>query len=364
MCFVDNLGDSGFLVGARCNRMVHDRSPFILPPVKAYMSSVEKRLWSAKYRPDDLSDVIGQEKVTNRMEKWTSDSTVPHLILNGPPGVGKTASAVAFAKMKYGDQWQSNLVEFNSSDDRGINVVRERIHRLAKESPSGDYDYKIILLDEFDHATKDAQAALRRIMEKYSDQTRFFLSLNYLNKVIDPIQSRCTVLPFNRLEDEQVETLLTNILNEESVEYEEDAVNRIIDYVDGDARRAVQTLQTSVEDGELTSELLEVVGGQVDRETIENLLSDALRGNMEDVHSSLVYDVLPNTIDYSSLLHETMKAIRDSDEVHDDIRWHLISRLGEVEQAVNDGNSPQIQLMSFFAEVPVVQNSSMPNYSE
>lgn len=328
------------------------------------MSSVQNQVWTEVHKPKTLDGVYGQNEVTERMKKWVDDPSCPHLLLSGPPGSGKSASVVAFAKMKYGDQWQSNLIETNASDARGISTVRQTLKRQARESPSGDFEYKIIFLDEADALTKDAQAALRRIMEKYSDQTRFFLSLNYLNKVIDPIQSRCTVLPFNRLEDEDIEKILTDILSKEEIEYDGEVVQQIVDYVDGDARRAVQTLQTSVEDGELTSELLEVVGGQVDRETIENLLSDALRGNMEDVHSSLVYDVLPNTIDYSSLLHETMKAIRDSDEVHDDIRWHLISRLGEVEQAVNDGNSPQIQLMSFFAEVPVVQNSSMPNYSE
>jgi len=326
--------------------------------------SVSEKIWTERHRPNTLDDLVGQEEAVERMKKWVDDPSCPHLILNGPAGSGKSSAAVAFAKDKYGDKWRSNLHEMNASDDRGIDVVRNQIKEFARESPDGDFNYKIIFLDEADNLTKDAMSALRRVMEKYSDQTRFFLSMNYLNKVIDPIQSRCTVLPFNKLQDNEIEQLITRILNEEGIEYQESAINKIVEYVDGDARRAVQTLQTSVEDGELTEDLLDVVGGQVDREVLDEMLSDALRGNMESVHNSLVYDVIPNTIDYSRLLNELMKTIRDSEEVHDDIRWYLIAEIGDTERAIQNSANPNIQLMSFFAEIPVAQASSMPGYQE
>lgn len=326
--------------------------------------TVDKKIWTERHRPETLDDLVGQDEAVERMKKWVDDPSCPHLILNGPAGSGKSSAAVAFAKDKYGDQWRSNIHELNASDDRGIDIIRKQIKQFARESPNGDYSYKIIFLDEADNLTKDAMSALRRVMEKYSDQTRFFLSLNYLNKVIDPIQSRCTVLPFNKLHDDEIETLLIRILDEEGVEYQESAVNKIVDYVDGDARRAVQTLQTSVEDGQLSEDLLDVVGSQVDREVLDDMVSNALRSNMEEVHNSLVYDVIPNTIDYSRLLSELMKVIRSSDEVNDDVRWYLISKIGETERALNRGNSPVIQLMTLFAEIPVAQSSSIPNYEE
>ena len=328
------------------------------------MSSIEDKIWIEKYRPSTLSDLVGQEEAVDRLQRWVDDPRCPHLIFNGPAGSGKSSAAVAFAKDKYGDKWRSNLHELNASDERGIDVIRDQVKQFARESPNGDFNYKIIFLDEADNLTKDAMSALRRVMEKYSDQTRFFLSLNYLNKVIDPIQSRCTVLPFNKLYDEQIEELLTNILAEEGVEYQDDAVQKIVHYVDGDARRAVQTLQTSVQDGELTEELLELVGGQVDKEVLDEMVTDALKGNMESVHNSLVYDVLPNTIDYSRLLGELMKVVRDSEEVHNDIRWYLVGEIGDTERALNRGNTPVIQLMALFSEIPVVQSSSIPNYQE
>lgn len=323
---------------------------------------VDDKVWSEKYRPDNLDSVIGNSEQVNRMKKWTDDDSVPHLLLFGPAGTGKSTSIVAFAKEKYGDSWRSNLIEFNASDDRGIDVIRDQIKSTARTSATGDFDRKIIMLDESDSLTKAAQSALRRTMEKFSDKTIFALTCNYPNKIIDPIQSRCTALPFERLEDEEVKELLTRILNEEGVEYEESAVEKIIEYVSGDARRAVQTLQTSVQDGELTEDVLDVVGGQVDRDVLHTLVTKSVQGQMEDVHDSVVTDVLPNTVDYSELCGEMIQVLRSSEDVPEDVRWYMISRVGEVEKAINEGNNPNVQLMSYFAEIPVIVNSSIKNY--
>jgi len=323
---------------------------------------IEDKVWTERHRPSSLDDVIGQDEAVNRMKKWVNDDSVPNLLLQGPAGAGKTASVVAFAKEKYGDDWRSNLFQFNSSDDRGIDSVRNEIKSFAQQSPSGDHQFKIIFLDEIDHTTKAAQAALRRIMEQYSDVTRFFLSCNYSSKIIDPIQSRCTVLPFNRLDDSDIDQIIINILESEGIEYQEPAVNQIIEYVDGDARRAVQTLQTSVEDGELTQELLDVINRQVDGELISEAVDNAVRGEMEETWDIVVNDMVPYIIDPSRFAKKLQREIQSNDDIPDDTGFYAISRVGEMERAIREGNSMETQIMAMMAELPVIRHSSINQY--
>jgi len=290
--------------------------------------------WTEKFRPVDFDDVIGQERQVNRMKQWVDDPSMPHLLLHGPAGTGKTASTVAFAREKYGEDWRQNLIEMNASDDRGIDVVREQIKTVAQQSASGQYGFKIIYLDEADALTKDAQAALRRVMEEYTDQTRFILSCNYPSKLIDPIQSRCTPLPFRRLHEHEIEELIVRILSHEDIEYDEEAVSAIVEYVEGDARRAVHTLQTSVRDGVLTKDIISVVGGQVEDSVVEDMISFAFDGEMEDAHELVVSEVLPNVTDYSKFTGTLMRKIQKSDELPRDVKFYAISQLGELERNI------------------------------
>ena len=326
--------------------------------------TVEQAVWAEKHRPSNLDEVIGQKQQVDRMKRWVDDDTMPHLLLHGPAGTGKTASAVAFAKEKYGDEWRSNILEFNASDDRGIDVIREDIKSAAQQSASGQHSYKLLYLDEADNLTKDAQAALRRVMEQYSDQTRFILSCNYPSKLIDPIQSRCTPLPFRRLENDEIEELITRILEKEDVEYEESAVSKIIEYVEGDARRAVQTLQTSVQDGVLTENIIEVVGGQVEDEVVEEMISKCFNGQMDEAHEMVVTEILPNVTDYSRFTNTLMKKIQYSDELPNDVRWYAISQIGDLERNIMEGANPHTQITSYLSTLPTIRYASIPNYSD
>lgn len=326
--------------------------------------SLEEIVWTERHRPDTLYDVIGQEEQVERLKKWVSDDSMPHLLLHGPAGTGKTACAVAFAKDKFGEDWRSNFIEMNASDDRGIDVVREQIKSVAQQSASGQYSYKLLYLDEADNLTKDAQAALRRVMEQYSDQTRFILSCNYPSKLIDPIQSRCTPLPFDRLNDDEIEELLTRILETEGVDFEQEAVSKIVEYVEGDARRAVQTLQTSVQDGELTQSIIELVGGQVDDDVLNDMISKSFNGQMEEAHDMVVEDVLPNVTDYSKFTGNLMSAIQNSEEMPRDTKFYALSKLGELERNILEGANPHVQITSYLSKLPVIRYSSIPNYDE
>jgi len=318
--------------------------------------------WTEKYRPDTLDEVVGNEDSVNKMKRWVDDDSVPHVLLQGPAGTGKTASIVAFAKDKYGDDWRNNIIQFNASDDRGIDVVRDDIKRHAQQSPAGDYSNKIIHLDESDSMTSDAMNALRRIMEKYSDQTRFFLSCNFANKIIDPIQSRCVNLPFKRLEDSEIRQILTNIAQEEDIDWEVEAFDEIIDYVQGDARRAVHTLQMSVQDGEVSSDTLEFVNLQASQEDIEEMVELAVNGEIEEAMNMNIREVQPEVTDHSQFCKDVMTALKKSESINKDVRWYMMSQLGDMERNILEGASPEVQTNSFIAKLPVCQYSSIPNY--
>ena len=323
---------------------------------------IEQRTWVEKHRPEKLDDVVGNDRAINVLKDALDDDFTDHFLLSGPAGTGKTTSVQAFAREKYGDDWNSNLIELNASDDRGIDIVRNVIKNEAREAPTAGHDYKIIFLDEADSLTKDAQSALRRVMEQYSDQTVFFLSVNYLNKVIDPIQSRCSILPYNRLDDAEVEEILMNIIEREGMSYDEKAIEKIVEYVDGDGRNAVRNLQLSTVDGEVTLETLNLFDIHPDYKDIQEVIDHAVNGRLDQAIDMSHSEIIPDVIDYSKLCRDLMSIIRYNDTIHDDVRWFLISRIGQLEVNIVEGASPEVQVNSFLAESPVAQNSSIPNY--
>ena len=323
---------------------------------------IEERVWTEAYRPDSLDEVIGNERQVDTLKGWVDDSRVPNVLLEGPAGVGKTASARAFAKEVFGDSWKSNFIDFNASTDRGIDVVRNDIKNAARQAPAAGYEYKIIFLDESDSMSRDGMSALRRTMEQFSDQTVFFLSVNYKSKLIDPIQSRCSVLSFSRLSDSNISNILYNIIGEEGIDYEEEAVEEIVDYVRGDARRAVNTLQMSTTDQELTEESINFANTQADREDIQEMVNFAVNGDIEKAMDMNVETIIPSVTDYGRFCQDLLYAIRNDNKVKDDVRWYLISKVASLETDIMQGANPEVQINAFLAEVPVAQYSSIPQY--
>jgi len=222
-----------------------------------------REIWIEKYRPQSLDEVVGHDDITERLRNYINQQDLPHLLFAGPAGTGKTTSAIAIAKEIYGDDWQENFLELNASDQRGIDVVRDRIKSFARAS-FGGYDHRIIFLDEADALTDAAQSALRRTMEQFSDNTRFVLSCNYSSQIIDPIQSRCAVFRFSPLGDEAVAEQIEAIAEAEGIEITDEGMDALVYAADGDMRKAINGLQAAA-----------VMGGTVDEEAVYTITSTA-----------------------------------------------------------------------------------------
>lgn len=205
---------------------------------------MENVLWLEKHRPQTLDDVVGNTAIINKLKLIAKDHNVPHMILAGPPGCGKTTSVLALANTILKDNAKNACIELNASDERGIDVVRTKVKQFAEKKvnlPPGQH--KIIILDEADSLTESAQQALRMIITDYSDSTRFVFSCNDSSKLIEPIQSRCAILRFSRLTDEEIQQYLERIIGQEKVNVTDEGMRTLIFIADGDMRNAVNNLQ-------------------------------------------------------------------------------------------------------------------------
>lgn len=214
--------------------------------------------WVEKYRPRTLNEVKSQEHATETLRRMVNASNLPHLLLYGPPGTGKTSTILALSRELFGPELFSNRVlELNASDERGLSVIRERVKNFAQQAlihapASASYrekypcpPFKIIILDEADSLTQDAQSALRRTMEIYSKITRFCLCCNYVSRIIDPVASRCSKFRFKALDGGHAKGRIEEILQTENVKYEDGVIEKALVVSDGDLRRAINLLQSA-----------------------------------------------------------------------------------------------------------------------
>ncbi|KAF2118957.1 P-loop containing nucleoside triphosphate hydrolase protein [Lophiotrema nucula] len=202
--------------------------------------------WVEKYRPVYLDDVVGNTETIERLKIIAKDGNMPHVIISGMPGIGKTTSILCLARQLLGDAYKEAVLELNASDERGIDVVRNRIKGFAQKKvtlPPGRQ--KLVILDEADSMTSGAQQALRRTMEIYSSTTRFAFACNQSNKIIEPLQSRCAILRYARLTDAQVVRRIVQICDAEKVEYSDDGIAALVFSAEGDMRQAINNLQST-----------------------------------------------------------------------------------------------------------------------
>jgi replication factor C subunit 2/4 len=204
--------------------------------------------WIEKYRPTTFSQIVGNQETVSRLAVFARDGNVPNIVIAGPPGVGKTTTILCLARQLLGASFREAVLELNASNDRGIEVVRNKIKMFAQQKvtlPPGKH--KVIILDEADSMTEAAQQALRRTMELYSSTTRFALACNSSEKIIEPIQSRCAMLRYSKLSDAQVLANVLSVCKSEGVEHSDDGLEAIVFTAQGDMRQALNNLQSTHE---------------------------------------------------------------------------------------------------------------------
>ena len=203
--------------------------------------------WVEKYRPVKLDQVAAQPEVIQSLKKVLETKNLPHLIFFGPSGCGKTSTILALSKELFGEKlYNDRVIELNASDERGINVIRDKIKTYAKKAINPKENippWKIIILDEADNMTSDSQFALRRIMEEYSKLTRFCIICNYHNKIIDPINSRCALFRFKPIKEMDILLKLKDICIKENLSLSDEFLNQVIKFSRGDLRKAINFLQ-------------------------------------------------------------------------------------------------------------------------
>jgi replication factor C small subunit len=296
---------------------------------------------------------VGQDEIIERLKSYVRSGKMPHLLFSGPPGVGKTASAIGLARGLYEEMWRYNFTELNASDDRGIDVVRNKIKVFAKIAPVGGFDFKIIFLDEADALTPDAQSALRRTMEIFSNNCRFILSCNYSSKIIEPIQSRCAVYRFKFLSTDALKKVIREIAEGEDIKIRDDAIEALKDVSGGDMRKAINALQSSAAiEREIEKETIYEMAASVRPDEMRKILDSALGGSFDKARDQLSLLIEKGTSS-EEIIKVTHRIIFDLD-ITNDKKVNLIDRLGETEFRITEGADERIQLDALLAYIALI----------
>lgn len=306
-------------------------------------------IWTEKYRPKTFEEIVGQDEIIKRVKNLTNSLNIPHLLFAGPAGTGKSSLALVIAKELYGDKWHENFLELNASDERGIDVIRQKVKDFARTKPIQQVPFKIIFLDEADALTRDAQQALRRTMENYSSSCRFILSCNYLSKIIDPIQSRCAVFRFKLLEKKDIAKIIKKIAKEENLEVTEDGIEALYDASEGDCRRVINLMQaTSSISRKINRDIVETILGKAKPKEIRSVLNYALSGNFKEAREKLLDIMLKESISGLDIIKEIQKEVWNLN-IDPILKVKLTEKIGEIEFRIVEGSDEFIQLEALLA---------------
>lgn len=315
----------------------------------------DELMWVEKYRPKKLNEIVGLRHIVKSVQSFLKNpKTMPHLLLAGIPGTGKTTMALCIARELFGDNWKTFTLELNASDERGINTVRDRIKGFSRYSRAsfGNVPFAIIILDESDQMTRPAQTALRRIMETSSRTSRFILICNYSNKIIEPIQSRCAIFRFSKLNKTAMVDHIKNIAEKEKLQVSSEVAEKIIDYSNGDLRYAINALQTAAAygEGEITEKTVLQVVGEASPKQVQLMLTRALSGNFSEARK-MMYDLIGQYgFSGSEIVRQVQRELMKVSYLTDSQKAELTNIIGEYDYRLTQGANSDIQLSALLAQ--------------
>lgn len=309
--------------------------------------------WIEKYRPKTIDEMLGNEHIKKIIKGFIEKGDMPHLLFSGPPSTGKTTTALILARAFYGDDIAGNFLELNASDERGIDVIRERVKEFARTLPNNKVGFKIIFLDEADALTIDAQQALRRMMEIYSKYTRFILSCNYINKIIAPIQSRTAIIRFTPIADDYIIELINRIAQNEGFTIEPGAKQLLLDIGNGDLRKIITILQSSYYSakGIITEKIIKELSGAVTNSDANQLLTLIQNSKLKEAREMII-SMLNNGEDPDEIVLALVRVIERSN-LEDKLKLSMIKKIAEYHYRIAIGANPDIQLLAMIMELSV-----------
>lgn len=313
-------------------------------------------IWTEKYRPQKLSEMMGQEHVVERLKAWVKSGSIPNMLFAGSAGVGKTTAALCLARELFGEHWKENFNETNASEERGIDVVRGRIKDFARTKSLGA-DFKIVFLDESDSLTPDAQQALRRTIEKFADSCRFILSCNYSSRIIEPIQSRTAVFRFRRLSEKEVVKYLERIVKEEKLKASADGLKAVYEVSEGDLRRATNLLQAAASLGSVSRESVFEAAARAKPKDVSEMLKLSLGGKFLDARKKLRGLLMEQGLSGEDIMRELHRQAFEL-ELPEAGRLEMLKLLGEFEFRLNQGGSEDIQLEALLAQFATLKKQA------
>lgn len=311
-------------------------------------------MWVEKYRPAKISDVVNQSEIISSLEALLANpAEMPHLLFSGSAGVGKTTTALCIARQVLGEHYKDHTLELNASDERGIGMVREKVKRYSKFAGMSDVPFKIIILDEADEMTADAQTALRRIIEDASRTCRFIMIANNISKIIDPIQSRFATFKFVAISKDDVITRLEHIAKKEGVKADKKGLESVYDYSEGDMRHAINMMQAAASKGSITSDVIKTVAGISKVADVDKVLADALGGNIAGAREKMIELTRVYGMSESDFVKYASAALFRTD--HGDKLGDMLRVVAKYDYQILSGANSEIQLAAMLAELAALK---------
>ena len=308
-------------------------------------------MWAEKYRPKTLDGMVDQKEIVERLRSFVKSRNVPHCIFAGPPGTGKTTAALCLARDLYGDAYRGHIMELNASDERGINVVRETVKTFARVRSIGEIPFKIMVLDESDNMTSDAQQALRRTMERYTETCRFILIANYSGKIIEPIQSRCAPFRFTYLPRKDHDQHLRLIAEKENLNLLDDGLDAIFEVCSGDLRRAINTLQATASlNRPIDAKVIYSIAGRAHPADVRKMIETAMGGNFLEARKQLRDMIQKYGVAGSDIIRQIHTEIFRS-TVPEPWKLKLADIAGEIDYRLVEGADEEVQLSALLARL-------------